>query len=132
VRVVVRVKDNPEVFAAEARVRYQPPAPLVKVTAPEPGKRAEVRQAEYTFRSAVRPGKPGEKILVTLRHTYQGREVLRTEPQLADGEVSRKVTLQPGDNTLEIIALNRDALADHQGEETTRQSVVINYRKKDM
>src|SRR5262245_59495209 len=130
VRVVVRVKDNPEEFAAEARVRYQPPAPLVKVTAPEPGKRTEVRQAAYTLRSDVRPGQTGEKVLVTLRHTYQGREVLRTEPQLADGEVSRKVTLQPGDNTLEVIALNRDALEEHQGEETTRQSVVINYRKK--
>src|SRR5439155_19220924 len=70
--------------------------------------------------------RPGEAVRVRFRHNGQD---VGGQPLEAGQEqtVRQPVTLKPGENTLQIVAVNRDALAGHEGLETTERTLLVTY-----
>jgi WD40 repeat protein len=112
-------------------IRFRPPAPQLNPA----GVLARQFTHNPTFPLKVQVSHEiaGEAVRVTLHHLHDGKELAS-----GDGEVHRidpkrplslaySVPLKPGSNLLEVVAVNRDAPADRQAEETTRLVQEIVY-----
>lgn len=123
VRVLLRTKEIPfhheaRTYTSELRVRYQPRPPQVKLLSPE---EATSTSPEYTVQALVQPGTPGQAVRVRLYQRPGDRELLPASPPgTGEQTVRRQVTLQPGSNVIELVAVNEGALAGYEASETTR------------
>jgi hypothetical protein len=147
VRVVVRTdEDEPQEFARELTVRYQPPAPVlldgrrVGGGAPVPARAAQAPALEqlvvdkdaFTFQALALPGEPGLDFRVRLSHRHQHAELLppdRGRPREAKEQVriEEKLKLRPGPNLIEVVADNKDALTGYEHLETSRLALEVLY-----
>jgi WD40 repeat protein len=112
-----------DVYREELLLRYQPPAPRLDYKGE---RRLIVEDPAFKLNALVYPGAGGEAVAVRLLHRPQNKEqqeiknqaypelpVDKTAPFAAD------VPLQLGTNLLEIVAVNKNALADHVEDETS-------------
>jgi WD40 repeat protein len=127
VRVVLRNSEvEPREKVQELLVRYQPERPEVAIEAPD---NPVVKQAAFHLQATVKPdknAKVGVKVTVVQRHRAQGKEkeVFRKD---LDGSIDQELTLQPGDNDIEVVAENKDALAGYEDAEQTRQRLRLRF-----
>lgn len=125
-RVQVRVRTRerePQQVTRDAVLRYQPPAPTVEL----PGvteSRIIVREPQFRLRASIQPATPDQKVLVTFR---QGTE----EPKSVRLQVDEAVTLKPGENVLEVRAVNDGAMRGFEELETVRKTIVVTFQSKE-
>src|SRR5262249_11556005 len=123
-RTVVATKEAvPHQHSQELVLRYQPPAPRIKFV---PGDdQMIVDKPAFTLKAEVFRGDIDEPVLVRFRHN--GQEAAwrpAVEFPLQDNQL---FTLKPGENALQIVAMNRDALAGYEDLETTEQTLLVTY-----
>lgn len=135
-KLTVRARD-PEAeaggYPAETRlVRFQPPAPRLKYD----GEASQtVKQAKFTLKLDLRAGAAGEPVTVRRSQTVRGKvEDQKEEEVAADPEeptaLKYDFLLRPGRNVLEVVAVNRKALAGFEEEETFRLPVEVTLIEK--
>jgi WD40 repeat protein len=123
VRVCLRTREaEPQEVTRDIVVRHQPPPPTIRLTSPaEP--RLTVREAQARIKATVEPGTSGQRVTVTLRKSGG-------KPQPMGGTVDEAVTLVPGENVLELLAVNDGALAGYEEFESDRRTVVLVFQPK--
>ncbi|MCS6853002.1 MAG: hypothetical protein NZ700_17740 [Gemmataceae bacterium] len=122
-QVIVRTNEvEPKEYAAELTVRYQPPPPVIVAQVPP---WQVVNDATFTFKAEVQPARPGLEVQVRLSQRHQGKELLTADQQLTGLRIDRTLRLPPGDSVIEVVAVNKDALASHEEWETRRLSIVV-------
>ncbi|HMC63971.1 MAG TPA: hypothetical protein VKI65_03455 [Gemmataceae bacterium] len=124
VKAVLRTKEaTPKEYTKELTLRYQPPPPqlISEVARPQ-----AVDKPEFRLRADVRPAK-GEKASVRL--THRGKLVFdkNLDDKLA---INEKLTLQEGDNLIELVAANQEALEGFKELEENRLTFVVTYQEK--
>jgi WD40 repeat protein len=130
----VRTREtNPQTAQREVTLRFQPPPPRIDFDADwlkkegfgkRPPDQTVVRQKSFTIQAQVRPGAPGQAFDVHLSHN--GKEI--SPDAKVDGDLQVPIVLEPGQNTVEIVAVNRGALAGFTPLETEKQTLSIFYR----
>jgi WD40 repeat protein len=123
---------GPEGAAEPLLVRYQPPPPRLRQAADSP---ATVRDAVFRLDAHLLPGPGGGDVDVTFFQNRKPVGPTRTYHAVpADGlALSQTFELEAGKNhLLEVVAVNRDALAGYEQEETARLAAeVFRVRKAD-
>ncbi|HEY1381231.1 MAG TPA: hypothetical protein VGF55_30810, partial [Gemmataceae bacterium] len=121
VQVCVRTREaEPQEVTRDIVLRYQPPAPTVRLDRPaEP--RLTVREAQVRLAATIQPGSPGQKVAVTLR---KGQD----KPQAKGLAVDETVPLIEGENLLELRAVNDAALPGYEEFETDRRTLVVIFQ----
>jgi WD40 repeat protein len=127
-RAVLRtLEDEPQTHVQEVTVRYQPKPPTILAQAPA---RQVVEKAEFSLQALVKPGLPGEEVLVRLVHRHKAKEIhaqqLETKPR-QELAVHEALRLEPGDNLIEVVAVNKDALRGSEEFETGRLAIQVRY-----
>jgi len=123
VRVLLRTNEaQPRDYTKELTFRFQPPAPTVQ--SPQ-GARQNVADAVFIAEAEIKPGVAGQEVQVTVGQRHGGKDVLA--PAAEGLKVKRKLTLLPGDNEINIVAVNKGALAGNEEAETARLSMVVTY-----
>jgi hypothetical protein len=123
----------PRPTRARLSLRYRPPRPRVQYDV-EAGPRF-VREPAFDLRALVYPGMAGEDVRVALHHWHDRKDLLAdSQTHTIDPEkpltVARRLELRPGDNLIEVVAVNRNAPRDRQAEETDRRVVEVFYLQK--
>ena len=132
VLVTLRTHEaNPREFRQRLDLHYQPPPPAAAFDPawlrkqfgdPLPARLVVRDQPKLTVEAAVHPGTPGEKVLARMRRGDDPFD------DVADPEhIKKEITLKPGDNTIELVAVNQGALKGHEELETTRQTLSVYY-----
>jgi WD40 repeat protein len=128
VLVTARAPDlGSEGYQEELLVRYQPPEPRLEYRG---ATSLTVKQPEFTVSADLYGGLAGEAVDVTVTFKQDGEPVGETETYAANPDRSqnlkRTFKLQPGRyNRLEIVAVNRNALAAHKADETATRAVEV-------
>ena len=123
VQVCLRTREvEPQVITRDLVVRYQPPPPKIRLEAPV-APRLTVREARSRLKAGFEPGTPGQRVVFTLRKG-------RGEPRPIPGGVDESVTLVPGENVLELRAVNEGALAGYEEYETDQRTIVFEFQPK--
>jgi len=123
VRMAARTPETgPQEFAEELMLRYQPPPPDLKYQGP---RRLIVNEPTFALHALVRPGQPGEDVVISISHMQGDRSLLaETKTHTIDPDrplVLRKdIKLLPGSNLIEVTAVNQDALRLFEDAETSR------------
>jgi WD40 repeat protein len=132
VRVTARAPDTePQEVSRELTVRYQPPAP--SIAAPMIKSPLVVKEPGFTPGGVVvRPGLPGEAVTVHLTHQHGGAVLARRKYALVEGKppALEPLTLKPGYNLIEMVAVNRDALPGDEAAESTRLPLEVTLIEK--
>lgn len=129
IRVSIKTLEMPpREHTHDIWLRYQPPPPaIVRGGQAATGKmeRIVVRdKAEFEFKASVRPAK-GEDVRVDLS---QSNPKLRRPLRWNEAsEIDRRLTLQPGENLIQLTAVNKAALAGEEEHETSRLAVAVVY-----
>ena len=125
----------PKPTQKQLALRYQPPAPRVKLPG-EMSRPVFVKDAAFDFRALVYPGLASEAVQVALHHWHDQKDWLaESSTHTIDPdrplEIARRLQLRPGDNLLEVVAVNRDAPHGQEATETGRLvlSVVFSVQK---
>ncbi|HLJ95302.1 MAG TPA: hypothetical protein VKU02_19140 [Gemmataceae bacterium] len=132
-RVVARTPEaGRQEYVEELSLRYQPPPPQLEGKG---SKALIVRDPEFVMQAVARPGLPDEAVTVQFSQRHENQVVAQQNetPALAPGqplEIKRKFQLQPGNNLIEIVARNRDALPEYQETETARLAFEVTLIKK--
>jgi WD40 repeat protein len=133
VRVVARTPDSGgQEFVEEVLLRYQPPPPQVEWKG---AKSLVVRDPGFDLEAIVRPGLSGEDVRVQLTQQHNDElAVPESKTYTIDPRqpltFKKKLTLQPGNNLIKILARNRDALPDYQEMETAQAALEVTLIKK--
>src|SRR5262249_52452993 len=127
IRVEVRTREQTaQPFTRDLAVRYVPPPPEIVPRGAAQAKPGQVLKVDgkddFPLEATVRPGAPGEKVLIELYHQH----ALLT-PAPAAPDVSRKIKLRPGKNRIELIAAHKDALAGAAALEPARLELDVLY-----
>src|SRR5205823_1967834 len=99
-------------------------------TPPGPGGRLDVMDADFDLSALVRPGEPGQAVLVSVLHHHGGGKRPGVADKAVEGRFRHRLRLEPGDNFLEVVAVNKDAPAAFAEAETARLPFTVSYRKK--
>jgi WD40 repeat protein len=120
VRVVVRTPGGrrPDYTVGPLPVCYQPPPPRLTTDLPL---RQVTKAPEFLLRATAAPEVPGQDIAVSVK--LNGKAV----PVPSGPEIRKQVSLQRGDNFVEIVAVNKNALAGHERAETARLALEVVY-----
>jgi WD40 repeat protein len=110
-------------FVVERAVRFQPPAPSVSRES-KPGQ--VVMTPKFLLKAAVKPAFGGQEVEVAI--FLNGVRKGTLEAKAAPLAVAETLELNPDDNLIEIVAVNKGALKDHQDRETTRLSLEVFYK----
>jgi WD40 repeat protein len=151
VRVVLRTQETePRDYTQELTVRYQPPPPAVfyrpsqiaqavglfagGVPAP-PETVAELLQRQMNVQGAFRlqgrvyPAVFGEEVAVRILHRHASQD-RAASIQPAGLSLDEPLTLQAGDNAIEVVATNKSALAGFGEFETSRLVMLVTVTGK--
>ena len=135
IRVLVRTREAvPQEFPNDLLLRYQPPPPVIAwggapvapagVPLETATPRVTVDQPDYTFQAQVQPGSEGEAVKVRLTHTLHQQKPATYDEGAA---IHQKLQLRPGENRIEVVAENQNALAGDEDFETSRFSLLVVY-----
>jgi WD40 repeat protein len=80
-------------------------------------------QAEFPLQAQVRPRQPNQEAEVTLQ-LNQGK------PEKVERSLNRRLSLQPNENVIKLVARNRDALGGFEEFETESRTLVIFFDKQ--
>jgi WD40 repeat protein len=123
--VTVRTPENLGEATADVTLRFQPPPPVIEL-ADLPEERTEVRDAVLNLRARLRPGTPGQGVRwSSLR--LNGKRL----PVPAGPDAATPLTLNPGENLLELAAVNADAPEADAAAETARATRVLVFEKEE-
>ncbi len=129
VQVVLNTSERrPRVFEQVLRVRYQPPAPVIRLTNEELSEDASATLSadRFTVRAQVQPGEEGETLEVRLYELRpQERKLIDSWTLDQTAELVREVPVTIGTQHLQWEAQNARASEDLRELETTRQSLKI-------
>jgi WD40 repeat protein len=128
VQVRLRTREEvPQEFTRQLAVTYQPLPPVVEprgaAAEATTNQALKVEREAFSLEAAVQPGVPGEKVLVQLYHQHQPVD---PSPS-SDGKIARTIKLRPGNNRIEVIAVNQGARPGAEGPETGRLVLNVNY-----
>lgn len=126
-RVTLRTEEaTTQTWTAELNLRYQPPPPVVTTLLQ---RRTMVDKPEFTLAALVQPGMPAQEAAIEVIQQAGGAEKARKTLELKGPEfrLEQPLTLSPGDNLVEIVARNTEALPGFEGAETERMSFVVTY-----
>jgi WD40 repeat protein len=134
--VTARARDLPEPVHKTLTVVYQPSPP--KVVLKDADKQLPVDSADFTFAAEIEPNVTGEDVRVTLVHRRDGEKVEEYTRRFPGREVSEGVALrfehrlklQPGENVVEVAAVNGGALGDGQKETAPLTRSVFYFKAK--
>jgi WD40 repeat protein len=125
IRVLLRTREEqPQEHVKDLTVRYQPPPPSVRSKVVQPPK--AVNQAAWNLEAVIQPGEAGQEVEVSISQRHHDKELLGPARQ-KELDVKRLIELRPGDNVIEVIAVNKDALAGYEELETDRFAWIVNY-----
>jgi WD40 repeat protein len=130
IRVSIKTLEvPPREHTQDIWLRYQPPPPvIVRNGDAATGKveRIVVRdKAEFEIKASVRPA-AGEDVRVELS---QSNPKLQKPTRWSEtSEIDRTLTLQPGENLIQLTAVNKGALAGEEEHETSRLAVAVVYQ----
>lgn len=115
-------ESSPRIFEKAAAIRFQPSGPRIEL-APEPSPQVYDPALKVNAKLSADAFGGGETVDVTLIHRNTGKVVSeRAFPFAAAGLIEETLNLQPGENQIEIVAQNTNALPDFKDSE--RVSVV--------
>jgi hypothetical protein len=136
-RVVLRTREqNPKECVRDLKVRYQRPAPEVefdkewlKALQPQRGAAADeprklVRERKLSIRARVRPAS-GQTVHADLVHNGKRIDL----PRALD--IDRSLDLEPGENIVELLARNAEALANYEAFETDRKTLLVSFQEQE-
>ena len=116
-RLAVRLQTPDQEVTKIERVQYRPAAPSIEWTPPWKG---EISEAEVTVKAVVLPASEPLQVQLWLhRAGEQDKVVVRTWEAKGKLEITEAVTLEPGENWLELVAYNATAPADDRELETS-------------
>ncbi|HJT77209.1 MAG TPA: hypothetical protein VJ739_08405, partial [Gemmataceae bacterium] len=132
--VTATTRDRPaQAVPAGVALRYQPPKPRVE----REGDRGQrfVKEAAFDLKALVRPGLAEEPVTVAVHQWHDGKDLLaESKTYTIDPAkplvIDRRLELRPGNNVLEVVAVNRNAPRDRQAEETDRLALEVFYVQK--
>ena len=127
-RAVIKTFENPpREYARELQVRILPPAP--KLDSKQP--RFQVAKAPGFSLQAIVEQNRNEAVQVQVIHRHKGKKVQDRTLSLEAGQktlkIDEKLKLMPGENFIEVLAVNKRALPDPDGLETVRMSWAVGY-----
>jgi WD40 repeat protein len=128
IRTVLRTREEqPQEYVREMTVRVVPPAPRFKAgILPR-----QVNNAAFPWQAQVSAGRPDQAVQIRLTQKHAGEQVHANQWQLKEGaaalELTDKLKLKPGENTIEVVATNVGAAKGNDELETDRQAWVIHY-----
>ena len=133
VRAVLRTKEaTPQEFSAVQTLRFQPGPPAVELKSP--AGRVVVKEPDFRFRAEVRAA--GE-VPVKVRLTqHRGKDApIRKEWEIRKPSeplsIDEPLALEPGTNTVELVAVNSEALEGYEELETSRiDPVVVQFARQ--
>ena len=115
--LTVRLQTPDQEVTKIERVQYRPAAPSIEWTPPWKG---EIREPEVTVKAVVLPASEPLQVQLWLhRAGEQDKVVVRTWEAKGKLEITEAVTLEPGENWLELVAFNATAPADDRELETS-------------
>jgi WD40 repeat protein len=118
---VLTQEEPPRKYVQELPLRYQPLAPII--TAKQPVRQV-VDKPEFTVQATIQPGTPGQAVGVLLSHRHKDKALPAETQGLA---INKTLKLQPGENLIEIIAANKDALRGYEELETSRRVIEVTF-----
>lgn len=137
-RIVVTARTReaaPQPTTKSLNLRYQPPPPAVVFQ--DAGRQIFVRQADYTLDAKIKPRVGGENVRVTIHHRHnEGQEkpqsrTLMAQDIPADGlALNHRLKLRPGNNEVEVIAVNAGAPDGGRKPETEPMKFWVFYHFK--
>lgn len=127
-RAMLRTREAvTQEFRAERSVTYVPPPPVLHASGPaaeaSAGKALATDRATFVLTADVKPGLPGEVVAVQVYH----QNALVDAPAAKGGAVRQEITLRPGANHIEVVAVHRGALAGTMDAETARLRLDVAY-----
>jgi WD40 repeat protein len=138
-RVALRTRgDDARIYPAEVAFRYEPSAPVLKLTEAG-GKKPEIGDGPIHLKSTAAafglemeaaPGSAGEKATVCLTHTVRGKKASQAQSWDASERIklSPRLTLAQGLNVIEIVATNDGAPEREGGPETKRLVLHVDFK----
>lgn len=121
-RARLRLKDG-MTYARELAVHYQPAPASVTLAGPE---RRTVDADDFRLEGRVRPAADGPAAAVRiLLHTGNKVRTLGEWETDRPRDLAEKIPLSTGENIVEVVAVNKDALAGHEELETERRTLII-------
>lgn len=125
--VITTAEEPPQAFSEELLVQFQPPAPRIELgMAP----RLTVQKPEFDLAADVTPA-AANMARIQLRHVHEGKEVEAPSWNAEEPmKVKRKLTLKPGENIIDLKAVNAEALQGHQQQETESRRIVVYYEQE--
>ena len=133
IRAVLRTKEaTPQEFSAVQTLRFQPVRPAVELKSP--AGRVVVKEPDFRFKAEVRAA--GE-VPVKVRLTqHRGKDApIRKEWEIRKPSeplsIDEPLALEPGTNTVELVAINSEALDGYEELETSRiDPVVVQFARQ--
>jgi len=125
-RIQVRLRTrekNPQEVVQDIVVRYQPPAPRIRLEG-LPDARVVVREGAFRLRASVAQDVTGQAVAVTLQKNKEAAKSVGRQ-------VDEQLRLEPGENVLELRAVNEGALNTYEAFETERRTIVVVFQQKD-
>jgi WD40 repeat protein len=132
VKVVLGTREpDPREFLQRLDLHYQPLPPEVQLDPAwvrkqfgdaRPDRLVVRDRATLPVEANARPGSPGEKVRAKVR---RGSDAFEDVPD--PEHIRKEIALQPGDNVIEVTAVNDGALRGHEELETARTNLVIYY-----
>jgi WD40 repeat protein len=117
---VTTQESDPQIFAEEVALVYQPPAPVFEQVFPA-AESSVVTEPALSFRAQVRSlEKADGDLKISLLHTAGGKQVAEKQfTHAGQLNIDEPFKLQPGDNTISVVATNADALDSAVDQEQT-------------
>lgn len=133
IRVVMKTYEaQPQEWTQDIVVRTVPPAPVVAKSDLPPRKLVDA--PAFPLQALIQAGRADEEVQVTLLHRRNEEVIAKKEFTLGkakkDLEISEKLQLEPGDNLIEVVAVNKGAAPDREELETRRIAGLITYVPK--
>ena len=126
IRLVLRTLEaDPREVSRELILRYQPPPPAVALK--PPARHLFVNKPAFNVQAEIKPGVATLPVTVKLLHQQDGKDLLEPAQQAQGLKIDREVPLKPGENWIEIVARNKDALGGFEELETTRTGLMVTY-----
>lgn len=132
---ILRTRERrPQDFAADLQVRYQPPAPQLRIATPAllDTRQATVQDEQFTLDAEILPSageEPIEAWLYELRD--QQRQQIKHWTLQQGGTISQAIPLRIGSNHLQLEVRNAKALSDYAAFETATESLTITRQDRE-
>jgi len=132
-RVTVVTPDGGQhEYSEELVLRYQPPPPRVNRVGPT---RVVVNDSNFLFDASVLADSVGEDFKVQIRHAHGDKTLFDDSKIHSAGQnqpvaIKKQLRLQPGNNLVELVAVNQNALHPFEEEETRRIALEITLVNK--